>query len=583
MAERIPRGFINDLLARTDIIGLINTRIKLEKRGNNYHAFCPFHTEKTPSFTVHSEKQFYHCFGCGAHGNAVDFIINYDRLEFLESIEELATIHGITVPYEKRSTASQVEKHQRHNIYTLMNQISEFYQHSLNSLQENKAYHYLEQRGLNKVIIHQFSIGFAPSGWDNLLKHFGKRNETLTTLNQTGMLVTNNTKRCYDRFRERIMFPIRDKLGRIIAFGGRAIDGKVPKYLNSPETKIFQKSRQLYGLYEVHIKQPNPRRILLVEGYMDVLAMAQFGIDYAVSSLGTSTTTEHIQLLFRKTDHIVCCYDGDKPGRNAAWRTLIISLPYLQDGRQISFMFLPEGEDPDTLIRVEGKIAFEKLIDQAQTLSKFLFETLILQVDISSHDGRAKLSALSLPLINKVPGETLRFYLRRELGYKLGILDDSFLNKLIPRRMLSRNTYNKQQHIKPTTMRILIALLIQYPYLAASVPSLNGIKKAKLAGLPLFIELVETCLAQPDLHTGQLLEKYRDNKYRKQLEKLAIWNDIEKEIAETTFLDALNHLFDSVLEERLEILIARARAEKGLSTEERQEVRLINEARGKKK
>ncbi|EGY29427.1 DNA primase, catalytic core [Candidatus Regiella insecticola 5.15] len=583
MVGRIPRGFINDLLARTDIIDLIDTRIKLKKKGKNYHACCPFHNEKTPSFTVNGEKQFYHCFGCGAHGNAVDFLINYDRLEFVESIEELATINGMTVPYEQGTGASQVEKHQRQNIYALMNQIGEFYQQSLNSPPAHQAYRYLEQRGLNKAIIHHFAIGFAPPGWDNLLKRFGNSNETRTTLNHAGMLVTNNTKRCYDRFRERIMFPIRDKRGRIIAFGGRTVDDSVPKYLNSPETEIFRKSRQLYGWYEVQVKQPNPSRLLLVEGYMDVVALAQFGIDYAVGSLGTATTAEHLQLLFRTTDHVVCCYDGDKAGRSAAWRTLITALPYLNDGRQLRFMFLPEGEDPDTLIRREGKTAFEQLIDQAQPLSKFLFETLMLQVDLSSPDGRAKLSTLALPLINQVPGETLRLYLRQELGHKLGIPDDSLLDKLIPRQVVASNTYRRPQ-IKPTTMRILIALLVQHPHLAASVPSLQGIKQAKLAGLPLFIELVETCLAQPDLNTGQLLEQYRDNKYSKQLEKLAIWNDIEiKEIVETTFLDALHHLFDSALEERLEILIARARTAQGLSAEERQEVRLINEARGKKK
>ncbi len=592
MVGRIPRVFINELLARTDIVDLIEVRVKLKKQGKNYLACCPFHHEKTPSFTVNSDKQFYHCFGCGAHGNAIDFLMHYDRLQFVESIEELATINGVAVLYEDGTAANHIEHQQRQNIYPLMEQIGEFYQQSLNSPSARSACHYLEQRGLSKEVIQHFAIGFSPVGWDNLVKRFGNNRENRATLNKTGMLVTNDTGRShaeqgdtghsYDRFRERIMFPIRDKRGRIIAFGGRVLGDGMPKYLNSPETEIFHKGRQLYGLYEAQVKQPNPARLLVVEGYMDVVALAQFGINYVVASLGTATTAEHIQLLFRTTDNVICCYDGDKAGRDAAWRALETALPYLNDGRQLRFMFLPEGEDPDTLVRKEGKAAFEQRMEQALPLSQFLFETLILQVDLSSPDGRAKLSALALPLIAQVPGETLRLYLRQQLGNKLGILDDHLLDKLMPKRAKNVNGYPRPQ-LKPTTMRILIALLVQYPHLATLVPSLQGIKQAKLAGLSLFIELVETCLAQPGLNTGQLLEQYRGDKFSKQLEKLATWNTIEvEEIVEITFRDALNHLFDSALEERLDILIARARTTYGLNAEEREEVRLINEARGKK-
>lgn len=581
MAGRIPRVFINDLLARTDIVDLIDARVKLKKQGKNYHACCPFHHEKTPSFTVNGEKQFYHCFGCGAHGNAVDFLMNYDRLEFVETIEELATMHGLEVPYEAGTGPTQIERHQRQSLYQLMEQLSAFYQQSLQQSSGAPARSYLQQRGLSDDVIRHFAIGFAPAGWDNALKRFGRDADSRRALNDAGMLVTNDQGRSYDRFRERVMFPIRDKRGRVIAFGGRVLGDGMPKYLNSPETEVFHKGRQLYGLYEAKQNHPTLQRLLVVEGYMDVVALAQFGIDYAVASLGTSTTAEHIQLLFRATDNVVCCYDGDRAGREAAWRALETALPYLNDGRQLRFMFLPDGEDPDTLVRKEGKEAFEQRMEQAQPLSTFLFESLLPQVDLSSPDGRAKLSTLALPLITQVPGETLRLYLRQELGNKLGLLDDSQLDKLMPKQAENANPYQAPQ-LKRTTMRILIGLLVQNPQLATLIPSLEGLEQTKQAGLPLFVELVQTCLAQPGLTTGQLLELYRDNKFSQQLETLATWNHmIVEDMVEQTFLDTLASLYDSVLEQRLETLIAQART-RGLSPEEREEVRSLNQVLAKK-
>jgi len=395
------------------------------------------------------------------------------------------------------------------------------------------------------------------------------------------MLVTNDQGRSYDRFRERVMFPIRDKRGRVIGFGGRVLGDALPKYLNSPETDIFHKGRQLYGLYEAQQSQPEPARLLVVEGYMDVVALAQYGISYAVASLGTSTTADHIQLLFRVTDTVVCCYDGDRAGRDAAWRALETALPYMTDGRQLRFMFLPDGEDPDTLVRKEGKEAFEARMEHAQPLSTFLFNSLMPQVDLSSPDGRARLSTLALPLISQVPGETLRIYLRQELGNKLGILDDSQLEKLMP-KLAENSTPRPAPQLKRTTMRILIGLLVQNPELAPNVPPLNGLEQAKLPGLTLFINLVNTCLAQPGLTTGQLLELYRGTEEAATLEKLSSWDDIaDKDIAEKTFNDALEHMFDSVLELRFEELMARSRTT-GLTPAEREEVRVITESRAKK-
>lgn len=581
MAGRIPRVFINDLLARTDIVDLIDARVKLKKQGKNFHACCPFHNEKTPSFTVNGEKQFYHCFGCGAHGNAIDFLMNYDRLEFVESIEELATQHGLEVPYEAGSGPSQMERHQRQSLYQLMESLNGFYQQSLTQSNARAARDYLSNRGLSAEVIEHFAIGFAPPGWDNVLKRFGGNKEDRESLMEAGMLVSNDKGRTYDRFRERVMFPIRDKRGRVIGFGGRVLGNDTPKYLNSPETPIFHKGRQLYGLYEAQKHHPQPARLLVVEGYMDVVALAQFGIDYAVASLGTSTTAEHIQLLFRSTDTVICCYDGDRAGREAAWRALETALPYMNDGRQLRFMFLPDGEDPDTLVRKEGKEAFEARMEQAMPLSSFLFDSLLPQVDLSTRDGKARLSMLALPLISQIPGETLRIYMRQELGNKLGILDDNQLEKLMP-KLAPSGAAPTAPPLKRTTMRVLVALLVQNPHLATLVPTLEGLSQVKMAGLQLFAELVSRCTENPGLTTGQLLELYRGTNFSQTLETLATWNHmIVDEEVEAVFHDSLASIYDAALEQRLEELIARDRTQ-GLSAEERREFWTLSQALAKK-
>ncbi|EPJ9454245.1 DNA primase [Pluralibacter gergoviae] len=580
MAGRIPRVFINDLLARTDIVDLIDARVKLKKQGKNFHACCPFHNEKTPSFTVNGEKQFYHCFGCGAHGNAIDFLMNYDKLEFVETVEELAAMHNLEVPYEAGSGPTQIERHQRQNLYQLMEGLNAFYQQSLNQPNADPARQYLAKRGLSSEVISRFAIGYAPPGWDNVLKRFGANRENKQSLIDAGMLVTNDQGRSYDRFRERVMFPIRDKRGRVIGFGGRVLGDGMPKYLNSPETDIFHKGRQLYGLYEAQQAAAEPQRLLVVEGYMDVVALAQYDINYAVASLGTSTTADHIQLLFRVTHNVICCYDGDRAGRDAAWRALETALPYMTDGRQLRFMFLPDGEDPDTLVRKEGKAAFEARMEQAQPLSTFLFNSLLPQADLTSPDGKTQLAALSLPLITQIPGETLRIQLRQILSNKIGIFDDTQLDRLIPKQ--AENGANRPApKLKRTPMRILIGLLVQNPELAAVVPPLSGLDPKKQPGLGLFSELVNTCLSQSGLTTGQLLEQYRGTNEAATLEKLSVWTDIRDENVEKMFTDTLNHILDSILELRQEELIARDRTH-GLSNEERMEFWQIRQALEKK-
>lgn len=579
MAGLIPRVFINDLLARTDIVDLIDARVKLKKQGKEFHACCPFHSEKTPSFTVSAEKQFYHCFGCGAHGNAIDFLMQYDRLEFVESIEELAALHNMDVPYEAGG-GSQLERHKRQTSYELLEHICRFYQQTLTQPVSQVAREYLTRRGVSEELRQRFAIGYAPGG--SVMRMAGNNPDQRQALTDAGMLVTNEQGRFYDRFRDRVMFPIRDKRGRVLGFGGRIIGDGQPKYLNSPETDVFHKGRQLYGLYETTLDNDKPSRLLVVEGYMDVVALAQYGINYAVASLGTSTTADHIQLLFRTTSNVVCCYDGDRAGREAAWRALETALPYMNDGRQLNFMFLPDGEDPDSLVRKEGKAAFEARISEAQPLSVFLFNSLLPQVDLASRDGRARLSTLALPLISQVPGETLRIYLRQQLGNTLGITDDSKLDHLLAKRRQIQHSAPSAV-TKRSTMRILIALLLQRPGLATLVPPLESLEASKLPGLDLFKQLVDISLAQPGLTTGQVLEHYRSTPEADILNKIVMLVDdtADQQTAEKTFTEALTHLFNQVLDMRLQELLACSRT-RGLSAQEREEVRVITQARAKK-
>ncbi|WP_237711158.1 DNA primase [Oceanimonas sp. GK1] len=420
MAGRIPQQFIDDLLARTDIVDLIDQRVRLKKAGKNYQACCPFHNEKSPSFTVSPDKQFYHCFGCGAHGTALGFLMEYDGLEFLDAIDEMAAMHGLTVPRESTGGSSPQQqaaaRAERQDLYGLLNDISQFYQQQLRSA--SAAIDYLKGRGLSGEVVKRFGIGYVPDQWDSVKRRFGKNRDTERQLIDGGMLLQNDNGRVYDRFRDRIMFPIRDRRGRTIGFGGRVLGDGTPKYLNSPETPVFHKGRELYGLYEVRQAHRNPERILVVEGYMDVVALAQFGIDYAVASLGTSTTPDQLQLLYRTTREVICCYDGDRAGREAAWRALENALPLMQDGRSLRFVFLPDGEDPDSLVRTQGQQAFERLLDNAQDFGDFLFERLA-QDSMGGDAGQHELAHKAAEAIMRVPEGFTREGLVTQLSRQL--------------------------------------------------------------------------------------------------------------------------------------------------------------------
>ncbi|CAJ1910592.1 MULTISPECIES: DNA primase [Aeromonas] len=547
MAGRIPQSFIDDLLVRTDIVELIDSRVRLKKAGKNYQACCPFHNEKSPSFTVSQEKQFYHCFGCGAHGNAIGFIMEYDGLEFPDAIEELASMQGMQVPREQSiggSANSQpaVSK----DLFELMNQIARFYESNLKSAPH--AVEYLKGRGLTGEVVKRFNIGYAPSDWDQVRRRFGTSRDHEQLLISGGMLITrDNGPGSYDRFRDRIMFPIRDKRGRVIGFGGRVLGDGTPKYLNSPETPIFHKGRELFGLYEVKQAHKDPRRILVVEGYMDVVALGQYDIDYAVAALGTATTSDHIHTLFRTTAEVVCCYDGDNAGREAAWRALDNALPHLQDGRELKFVFLPDGEDPDSLVRQIGKEGFEALLDEAQPFADFMFQRLRRDAILLGEAGKHEIAHEAAELIRRVP----EGFTREGLITRLSSMMRWGENKQRIAELFARNTQpkaevNKPKAIKLTPLRRALALMVQYPAVAAKLPSMPELAGLRVQGIKFLLQLHQQILAQPGITTGILLEHWRGTKEGEILAQLAMYYpfeeinpdqapDIQRELEDTFF------------------------------------------------
>ncbi|MFZ5757263.1 MAG: DNA primase [Pseudomonadota bacterium] len=414
MAGRIPQSFVDDLLARTDIVGVIEARVPLKRAGRNYSACCPFHKEKTPSFSVSPDKQFYYCFGCGATGNAIGFLMEYERRSFPEAVQELADRAGLTVPHEGGDDDGHAARNRA--LYDILADGDRFYREQLrkNSLRE-RAVNYLKKRGLTGEIAQRFGLGYAPPGWDNLLSAAGTDDNRKRLLVDSGLVVAQDGK-TYDRFRDRVMFPIRDQRGRVIGFGGRVLGDEKPKYLNSPETPVFHKGRELYGLYEAKQANRTLERLLVVEGYMDVIALAQQGITNAVATLGTACTPDHIDLLYRQAGEIVFCFDGDAAGRKAAWRALETTLPKMLDGRSARVLFLPPEHDPDSLVRAEGPDAFTARLAQADSLDDVLLRALAARVDMTRTDGRARLAALAKPYVAQIPGEVLKALVTQKLA-----------------------------------------------------------------------------------------------------------------------------------------------------------------------
>ena len=570
MAGMIPRQFIDNLLARADIVEVIDSRVPLKKAGKNYQACCPFHTEKSPSFSVSQDKQFYHCFGCGEHGNAISFLMEFERLEFPDAVEELASHYNMEVPREQnnRSPAQQKQDQkayiQKQDDYELMAQISQFFQQQLKVATDKEvAIEYLKGRGLSGEIVKRFGIGYISDAWDGMMKVFGRSGQINQQLVDLGMAIQGDKNKPYDRFRGRIQFPIRDKRGRVIGFGGRVLGDGNPKYLNSPETRIYHKGQELYGLFEAKQANKQLTRLVVVEGYMDVVALAQHGVDYAVASLGTATTPEQLQTLFRTVKEVICCYDGDRAGRDAAWRAMDNALPLIQDGFSLKFVFLPDGEDPDSMIREQGQAAFETVLDNATPLSQFLFDHLLSQLNMSSAEGKGAAIAAFYPYLTKLPESNLKDAIVTKLANQFGANNEAQLKKLqtnFVTKPEESGTSKRNKHIKNTPIRLAIALLLEHPHIVNKLPDPNILANLNLPGIPLLNALIMLCKQNPKANSAQLIEHFRDQEAGKQLTKImCIQHHIEAIHAEDTFLDIIENFLNKFLENRSNELMEKQR------------------------
>ncbi|MGO2488877.1 MAG: DNA primase [Pseudomonas taetrolens] len=633
MAGLIPQSFIDDLLNRTDIVDVVSSRVQMKKAGKNYTACCPFHKENTPSFSVSPDKQFYYCFGCGAGGNALGFIMDHDNLDFPQAVEELAKAAGMEIPREESGRPHKPRQPTDSPLYPLLTAAADFYRQALKSHPARKAaVDYLKGRGLTGEIARDFGLGFAPPGWDNLFKHLSNDTLQQKAMIDAGLLVENaETGKRYDRFRDRVMFPIRDSRGRIIAFGGRVLGDDKPKYLNSPETPVFHKGQELYGLFEARKFNRSLDEIIVVEGYMDVIALAQQGLRNAVATLGTATSEEHMKRLFRVVPSVLFCFDGDQAGRNAAWRALEATLPCLQDGRRARFLFLPEGEDPDTLVRSEGTDAFKARINQhAQPLADYFFQQLTEEADPRSLEGKAHMATLAAPLIDKVPGANLRTLMRQRLSEITGLNSEavSQLAQNAPAKTQAQPTYDPgidydampdysdfqqpdvylpQQEwtpkkpgaggkkwenkpwdkkgkrtgereqawipvgVEPPTLTALRTLL-HHPQLAKKVEDAGHFAAEDQTNNQLLIALVEAVQKNPKLSSIQLLSRWHGTEQGRLLQRLLEkeWL-IDADNLEQQFFDTITSLSARQRERNLEQLLRKARQGE-LSTEEKKQL-----------
>ena len=634
MAGLIPQSFIDDLLNRTDIVDVVSSRVQMKKAGKNYTACCPFHKEKTPSFSVSPDKQFYYCFGCGAGGNALGFIMDHDNLDFPQAVEELAKAAGMEIPREESGRPHKPRQPTDSPLYPLLTAAADFYRQALKSHPARKAaVEYLKGRGLTGEIARDFGLGFAPPGWDNLYKHLSSDTLQQKAMIDAGLLVENaETGKRYDRFRDRVMFPIRDSRGRIIAFGGRVLGDDKPKYLNSPETPVFHKGQELYGLFEARKFNRSLDEIIVVEGYMDVIALAQQGLRNAVATLGTATSEEHMKRLFRVVPSVLFCFDGDQAGRNAAWRALEATLPCLQDGRRARFLFLPEGEDPDTLVRSEGTDAFKARINQhAQPLADYFFQQLTEEADPRSLEGKAHMATLAAPLIDKVPGANLRTLMRQRLSEITGLTSEtvSQLAQSAPAKAQAQPAYDPgidydampdysdfqqpdmyipQQEwtpkkpgaggkkwenkpwdkkgkrggereqawipvgVEPPTLTALRTLL-HHPQLAKKVEDAGHFAAEDQTNNQLLIALVEAVQKNPKLSSIQLLSRWHGTEQGRLLQRLLEkeWL-IDADNLEQQFFDTITSLSARQRERNLEQLLRKARQGE-LSSEEKNQLR----------
>jgi DNA primase len=547
---RLSDAFLVDLLARTDIVEVIGARLPLKRQGREYSARCPFHDERSPSFTVSPVKQFYHCFGCGAHGTAISFLMNYDRLEFLDAVEELARRAGIEVP---KDTRAKNEDGESRELYAALDASAAFFQKQLAG--SAKAQAYLDKRGVDADNRARFAIGYAPEGFNGLKDALGTDERRMKLLEKAGMFSKNEAGRIYDKFRDRVMFPIHDRRGRVIAFGGRVLgkdDG--PKYLNSPETPLFHKGRELYGLWQVRQAHAKIPRLVVVEGYMDVVALFQYGVTQAVATLGTATTPDHAELLFRNAADVYFCFDGDKAGRGAAWKAVESVLPRMRDGRQAFFLFLPEGEDPDSIVRKEGSAGFEARLQQATSLSDFFFAEHLRDINLDNLEGRARLAERAKPQLAAIPDGAFRDLMFQRLA-ELARLHNPVSTPAPQVAPVRRPPPRGAPAPKQSLVRAAITLLLQQPSLVEALQPPHLFAELRQPGIPLLVELISLARARPGISTGALLEHFAGREEEAALHKLAMvelpgdgssWAE--------EFLDALGQLDKQTRLQRIEEL-----------------------------
>lgn len=543
MSRRIPQSFIHDLIARTDLLDVVGARVALKKAGSSYKGLCPFHDEKTPSFSVSPEKGFYHCFGCDAHGNAIDFLMRYENRSFPEAVEALADMLHLEVPAEGHDSTEQ----ELDGLFSVLSEAAQTYRLALR--EHAVAVEYLKRRGIDGATAARFAIGYAPDAWDTLVRGLGATPAAMHKLLAAGLAVENDRGRRYDRFRNRIMFPIRDARGRVVGFGGRVLGEEEPKYLNSPETPVFHKGRALYGVYEVRQRRGRPEQIVVVEGYMDVVALAQAGLEPVVATLGTATTAEHLRQLTRLANRVVFCFDGDRAGRAAAWRAAETALPFAGGNVELKFLLLPEGEDPDSLVRSGGSDAFRTRLGGALSLSSFLMHELREQADLDNADGRAKLVTLARPLLRRLPGGVYRELLIEDLAAAIG-LESARVKALLDDSRVPAAAAARRAGIRPnsTLMRKVITLIMHYPRVAGRLPAVEGLDSVDVPGADLLRRLLETTARDPQVIPAQLVETFRADPEGRYLKRLAAQPPLDDESAAPAVLrDSLEKL---VAEER---------------------------------
>ena len=550
MAGKIPQDFIDELLTRTDIIDVIDAYVPLKKAGKNHKACCPFHEEKTPSFNVNQDKQFYYCFGCTASGTAITFLMEHLRIGFVEAIEDLASRAGMEIPREAYNSGDSSSVSNK--LYELLESITEYYTNELkNNKNTNNIINYIKKRNINNETRVEFELGFAPPGWDNLVSNFGKSKETIKLLVDAGVIIKNDRGSYYDRFRNRLIFPIRDQRGRVIGFGGRVLGDETPKYLNSPETQIFQKGRELYGLFQARKASRDLKDIYIVEGYMDVIALAQFGIKNVVATLGTAATFEHIGKLFRITNKLIFCFDGDKAGEKAAWRALENSLSLLKNGRQVYFIFLPNNEDPDTFVNKNGKNAFINT-EMLTPLSDFLFNSISHNINLEILEGRSEMINKTLPYLAKLPLDPYKDIIIKELSKITGYEVNDIQKQLsIPEKSDFKELKNNNKKVENNRgiekIRWLIRCLLHQPSLALNVESTESLLALESSGIDFLCELIQLIKKNPNITLAGILENWRDSKFEKRLCELASEEDEFNEIGVTNevFTDAISGLIET--------------------------------------